>query len=320
MKTFYLIICLVCTNLLLLAQTPQIFNSTNSKLPEDNLWGITADHKGNIWIGTAKHGLVKYNGKDFTIYNKDNSPVTGNFISSLYVDKKDNLWVEFSNPTERILKYDGSKWTVFSPDNYMPINKGITRINEGADGKMYFGTSDGVIIYDGSAWSKLSLPSGPDLQHNVLSFDVSKDGRIAVGCDVNLLLYDGKEWKSLNESNSDLQLGTVRAVKFMANGELYIGYGGGFGNGGFSVLKDGKWTHYNKHNSALPDQMVRDIKISDDGAIWMATNDGVLKIDGDKFTPFKFWPGKYHNVVMGIAIENGKTIWIATTTGLVKLN
>jgi ligand-binding sensor domain-containing protein len=313
LKAPLLISCLILFSLGLYAQNTQIFEKSNSTLPDNDLLNIVTDHNGNEWIGTAKSGIVKFDGQNFTIYDKTNSPVTNHYSSPLCVDKKGNVWVSFSGSSSGVAKFDGVKWTIV-PE----LTKSIICVKEDRDGKMFFGTQDGVITYDGSKWSKLALPNESLYRYNVLAMDISKTGQMAVGCDAGLLLYDGKQWHSLNEQNSELQVGTVRALKY-ASGELYIGYGGGFGKGGFSVLKDGKWKHYDKHNSLVPDQMVRDIEISENGVIWMATNDGVLKIDGNKFTPLKFWPGRFHNTIMGIALQNDKTVWISTTTGLVKL-
>lgn len=112
----------------------------------------------------------------------------------------------------------------------------------------------------------------------------------------------------------------MRALRFIENGDLYIGYGGGVGKGGFSILKDNHWKHFDKYNSSLPDQGVRKITTSGNGnVIWMATNDGLLKIDNGKIQSIKFRPGRFHNVIMGISVENDKIIWVATTTRLVKV-
>ena len=319
-KALRLVACLLLFSSIICAQNPQIFDTSNSKLPDANLWSIAIDHDGNKWIGTGKFGVVKYDGKTFTGYNKDNSPIKGNFISSIYVDKKNNVWASFSRPFDGLAKFDGSAWTVYTAAQYPGLSSSAIILKGDEKGKMYFGTYDGIITYDGSTWSRLKLPGEPTYVYDVLAMDISNKGEIAAGHSTGLLLYDGQNWESLNENNSELQVGTVRSVKFMDNGDLYIGYGGGLGKGGFSILENGKWKHSDKNNSALPDQMVRDIEVSKNGIIWMGTNDGILKIDGNKFKAIKFWSGKYHNVIMGLAIENDKTVWVATPHGLVKYN
>jgi ligand-binding sensor domain-containing protein len=147
--------------------------------------------------------------------------------------------------------------------------------------------------------------------------DINKTGVIAIGHNDGLLIRENNKWKSLTEENSELKLSTVRAVRFTDNENLYIGYGGGYGNGGFSILKDSKWTHFNKTNSKVPDNMVRDIEIGKKGVIWMATNNGVIKLEGDTISPIYFRNGAFANTILDISIEND-IVWIATNFGLIK--
>jgi ligand-binding sensor domain-containing protein len=301
------------------AQAPkiEIIDNSNSGLPENSLNHIIIDQHGNKWIGTSHSGLIKYNATGFTVYSISNSPLSGKYDEPVYADKNGDIWI---TEDDKLIKYDGSKWAVYDVKTYSGLSKPVYAASEDANGKMFFGTSDGIITFDGTTWGEVELPGGSIYNYHILSMAVGPNGRMAAGCDTQLLLFDGKEWKKLTEDNSELQLGTVRAVKFTDNGELNIGYGGGLGKGGFSVVKDGKWKHYNKYNSGLPDQMVREIEVSGgDKVKWMATNDGLARMEDNKIEAMKFWPGRYHNVIMGIAVENDNTIWITTTTGLVKL-
>jgi ligand-binding sensor domain-containing protein len=311
-KMVALILCFCVCYGTALAQDIQLINTSNSKLPEDNLWSIAIDHNGNKWIGAAHSGLVKYDGQNFTVYDKNNSPISDNFISSIYVDQKNNVWVPQKNGVAR---FNGTSWTMYDGSVSPLLNKDLYKIKEGPDGKLYFGYWEGIITFDGSVWKKLDLPG--DHPYDVLDLDVSKNGQIAVGCDICLLLCDGDKWRTLVENNSELQLGTVRSVKYMDDGSLYIGYGGGFGKGGFSILNNGAWKHFNKNNSALPDQMVRDIKVTGKGVIWMATNDGLAEIENGNIKALKFWPGRFANAILGIAIDKDGSVWAVTPRGLV---
>jgi len=318
MKIPGLILILLIPFSLTFAQKVEIIDHTNSKLPDDNLWGIAIDHDGNKWMHSLNEGLVKYDGQNFKSYNESNSPITSPKGQIIYSDKKGNTWVIFSENS--IAKFDGNNWITCVPDKPLIADKSIFNVCEGNNGEMFFGTSDGIIVYSNSKWSKLTMLGDSTYKYHVLAIAVGKDNQMAVGCDNSLLLYNGKEWKKLTEENSELQLGTVRALKFMDNGELYIGYGGGFGKGGFSILKDDHWKHFDRSNSALPDQMVRKITTSQNGkVIWMATNNGLVKIDNGKIQSIKFRTGRFQNVIMGIGVENDKIIWVATTMGLVKV-
>ena len=90
------------------------------------------------------------------------------------------------------------------------------------------------------------------------------------------------------------------------------------GNGGLSIIENEKWTHFNKTNSKIPDHMIRDIEIDQNGTIWMATNNGMIKMVDDKIEPIYFREGMYKNTILDITIE-GNIIWVATNFGLIKI-
>lgn len=51
-----------------------LFQTSNTKLPDNKITSITIDKKNNKWIGTL-NGLVKYDGVNWTIFNTSNSPL-----------------------------------------------------------------------------------------------------------------------------------------------------------------------------------------------------------------------------------------------------
>ena len=296
-------------------QQAELLDKSNSDLIDNDLLSVSVDKNGNKWIGTSKFGLVRYDNKSFASFDKTNSNIKGDYISPIFTDTKGNIWVSFSKPTDGIAKYDGSTWTTYST-NEIPVDKiSVISIAKDKDGKIYFGGANGLITYDGEKWSTLELPEGNFI---IRSLDISDDGVIAIGHNGGLIVKKDEKWTTHTTDNSELQLGTVRAVKYTDSGQLYVGYGGGFGGGGFSIIDGDKWTHFNKTNSKVPDHMVRDIEIGKNGVIWMATNNGVIKKEGKTITPILFREGMFQNTILDIAIEN-ETVWIATNFGLIKI-
>ena len=311
MKKAFLLITLLISSPYCFAQNITAYTESNSGLSENKLWGISIDKKGNKWIGTSKSGLQKFDGENFSTFDKNNSIIKGGYISPMFTDSKGNLWLSCSRP-DRLIKYDGDKWKAFNAEEIKLSRVSIIDIVEDKNGDIYFGGGSGITKYNGHIWEKIPLPMKGV---TVRALDVSSNGNIAVGHNSGLLIKINEEWKSYTEKNSELQLSVVRAVKFVGN-KLYIGYGGGSGNGGFSILKKRKWTHYNKSNSNIPNHMVRVIKEDYKGVLWMATNDGVIKFENGEITPI-YLRDKI-NSILDIEIENDK-VWIATFFGLYKI-
>jgi len=66
-------------------------------LPDTHITSLTADHNGDVWIGTASAGLVKSKGDKQ--HSLDLQPVStcNKNIYSMVVDPQDNLWVVFQD-------------------------------------------------------------------------------------------------------------------------------------------------------------------------------------------------------------------------------
>jgi len=314
MRKKILVASLLFTVQMTFGQQVELLDKSNSDLIDNDLLSVSVGQNGNKWIGTSKFGLVKYANHSFENLNQENSEIKGDYISPIFTDSKGNVWVSFSNPEEGLAKFDGKKWTTYSAKDIGVESISVIAITEDANGKIYFGGSNGILVFS-DAWTKLELPEG---NYTVRALDVNKDGSIAVGHNSGLLLFQNDNWTAFTEENSELRLGTVRAVKFLTDGALVVGYGGGFGDGGFSIIKAEKWKHYNKTNSKVPDHMIRDIEIDQNGTIWMATNNGVIKMEGKELTPILFREGMFKNVILDIAIDND-SIWVATNFGLIKM-
>jgi ligand-binding sensor domain-containing protein len=105
-----------------------LYNSENSILPEDFvLWDIAVDRNDNVWIGA--NGLWKFDGKNFTHYNSQNTAMPEDVVWSIAVDSKNNIWFASSRFRQGgLVKYDGQTWIAYTPDNSpLPTNsiKGI---------------------------------------------------------------------------------------------------------------------------------------------------------------------------------------------------
>lgn len=311
--------CLLCVSLFGYGQKTTLYDKNTSSIPENDLWSIAIDNQGQKWIGSAHSGLLVFDGESYTTF----SEMKGDFFTPIFKDSKGNMWVSFSAPVETVgsvdvlARYDGSRWWWYKAEDIGPYNISVTDICEGKDGTLYFAGPEGfLVMLKDNKWELLDLPEKDMV---ALSVAVRDDGVIALGFgrpDCGLLIYQDGKWKSYSEKGSPLVINVVRALKFTDDGSLIVGYGGGFGDGGFSVMKGKKWTHFNKSNSGISDHMVRDIEF-DGKNYWMATNNGLVKFDGKKVSSVFFRQGMFKNVISDIVIEND-TLWIATNFGLIK--
>ena len=60
-------------------------------LSSSKITGIVKEKNGFIWIST-QNGLNRYDGHSVRVYNKRNSNIESNDISSLFLDSKNRVW------------------------------------------------------------------------------------------------------------------------------------------------------------------------------------------------------------------------------------
>jgi len=62
--------------------------------------------------------IIKYDNKEFSLYNKSNSPLAKNAIWSIAIDDNNILWfASCAFETAGLMKFDGKNWTIFTPEN-----------------------------------------------------------------------------------------------------------------------------------------------------------------------------------------------------------
>jgi hypothetical protein len=62
--------------------------------PSGVIWNITVDNDANkIWLATNGKGLVSFDGKEFTQYDKSNSIIPNSTVSDIVIDKNGDKWI-----------------------------------------------------------------------------------------------------------------------------------------------------------------------------------------------------------------------------------
>src|ERR1035437_802441 len=95
---------------------------------------ILQDSYGFMWFGTGGNGINKYNGYEFNVYRNDpknKNTLSNNYISVIYEDKKNRLWVgtayglnQYDRENDRFVQFPGLQ------------SETITGIYEPCDGKL----------------------------------------------------------------------------------------------------------------------------------------------------------------------------------------
>ncbi|WP_445749407.1 ATP-binding protein [Polaribacter sp.] len=107
------------------------------------------DNYNQLWVGTIAEGLLLLNKKeeDFTVFNKQNSNISSNFIYGIVESRFGNIWVLTRNSLSRL---DVKKKTFFN--HSFKFGFPLTELNLNSiflenDGELFVGGVDGLISF-----------------------------------------------------------------------------------------------------------------------------------------------------------------------------
>lgn len=245
----------------------QIFSAKNNYI--GNVYHIMEDREGNLWFSTKGNGLVLaeknnlspsgFNLTRFKYDPKDQSSLSGNEVYYTYQDNKNRIWValfggglnliDLNNGKTRFLnKYNSfKKYPRFG--QYMEVRN----ITEDKDGRIWAGTSDGLMSFDGNF-------EHPDN----IEFEIYRNSKVDSNIsdnDIYILYKDAAEQIWISVFGGGLNK-LVRYDK-EKNRPVFKSYS----------LKDG-----------LNSDVVVSITEDDNNALWLATENSISRFDKEKET------------------------------------
>ncbi len=124
--------------------------------PETSISSITIDSQDNKWFSLCpyvssisdyeKGRLAKYDGKEWTIYGKDEGFVN-NVVTTIVIDYNDIVWI---GTYEGLSRFDGVTFKNWTKENGLP-DEYVNDIAFGEDGAVWIGTRGGLCRYDPEA-------------------------------------------------------------------------------------------------------------------------------------------------------------------------
>ena len=143
-------------------------------------------------------------------------------------------------------------------------------------------------------------------------------GYLWLGTGSGLYRFDGLSFERYVASGGEpLKSVNVTALRFTASGDLWIGYY----EGGVSVLRDGRFTHFGVREG-MPPGMVSALEVDDEGkGIWAATRGGLAHFDGQRWQMVNEDSWGYPARRADWVLRDAKgTLWATTGDALVYLD
>jgi signal transduction histidine kinase/ligand-binding sensor domain-containing protein/DNA-binding response OmpR family regulator len=268
------------------SQTQPIFQKLDQSkgLSSSKITGIIKEKNGFIWIST-QNGLNRYDGHSVRVYNKRNSNIESNDISSLYLDSKNRIW--FTSYGSGLSLYDqlNDQFKSFKNSAYNKnaiISNKVNTIIENSKGLFWIGTEKGLCLFDYDLNKFYRYIYNESQPLNITSIYEDKKGNLFIGTFRNgLLVFNTKSkvFEKINNGNNPIT-SSINVITELNSDKILLGT---TASGLLSVdLKTHKVSSFFYNNSTLLEKVkiVRSIKKDSKDNLWIGTDGyGLLEVE-----------------------------------------
>ncbi len=310
----------------------------NKKLSNHEIWNITGDSEGNIWISTYRSGLyvMHYSGKgDPEIKHyvndvNDEGSISSNNIFTVFEDSQGRIWIGTENEGLNLYDRVNGKFIRFRSDPFDERslnNNSIWSIYEDLTGNIWIGTYAGGINlftrYSDNFGHYKHIPGKENsLSHNsVTSFCEDSRGNIWIGTDgggIDLFDRVTGTFVNYNMKNSNLGSDAVLSIFEDSRGNLWVGTWGG----GLNLFdrRSRTFRAYTAENSNLCSNQIFSILEDQRGVLWTGSFYGGLSSFDQKSSSFmNYTPANSlisDNQIRMILEDSYGILWVCGASGL----
>lgn len=298
------------------------FGNKENMLSSASIRCLFQDNHSNIWAGSWGGGvnLISSNVPAFGLYGGPEESFDGiatpaSSVFTVIFDEDHKMWVGRDGGGLDVYE-NGRKVSSFSHQKGSLPGDIVQASWKDSDGTLWFGFfNDGAVSYD-PATGKFDniFPDGSndDVRDIVTGFD----GKIILGTSKGIMTYD----RTTRKLTDPVKIGNgfVRKVFPVGDGYYLVGT---FGSGLVITDKDFRELRRIDVYNGMPSNTVNDIFKSRDGAIWVATGEGLIRFpdilkDSSSFKLFNRASGLGNSHVQAIAQDRSGNIWVSTNGGI----
>jgi ligand-binding sensor domain-containing protein len=256
-----------------------VYNSGNSSFPEDAIiWDVAVDYQDKVWIGSE--GIIEFDGDRFKLHNTQNSPIPEDFVYSIAIDSKDNIWFTSCRFQQGgIVKHDGDSWEVFTPENSELPGNLVHSIAIDQDDKVWLALGEKVgnaylAMIDGNQWNTYTSDDIGFEPYYLSQIAMNSHKEVCVAIDYSLSsswYHSGPQVFVFN-GNSSIQLkmdSTTSITAMTVDNEDNIWC---ITQQGFAVYN---WDRWMRNDTIFRGHGAFEIVQSPDNTVWIGTGNGI---------------------------------------------
>ena len=235
---------------------------------------------------------------------RDGLPQEG--VTAIAQTRDGYLWL---GTNSGVARFDGLRFTVFDDRTPGLLENEIRAMVAGPDGSLWIGIlGGGVSRYRDGRFTAHTTRDGLSDDY-VTSLAIDRQGVLWIGTEKGLSQYANGQFRSV--AHADVPVDTVIALAADPVRGVWIG----MRNGGLGFY-DGERFHRQSIPGLTPEINVRALSFDAGGALWMATYEGVFRLQRGTFSRFGTAEGLVTERVLTVHADEAGTVWAGTVNGL----
>ena len=260
----------------------QLRDSANSELSYDDVSALACDAEaGYLVVGYARHGIDIYDAAEDEWRHLDRSSglASNNVTALAVVGDLDEIWV-VSN--DGVTVAAGPDSTFYDATNSQLESNRIGSIAVDADGAVWLGGDGALYRVEGETWTVFSAEEVGDAGFPlrlIAGLTPADNGTLWLGdIDGAVCRFDPAESRCVAAFTGaqGMAAGPLTRLALDAAGRVYYTTAGD----GYSVLDGDAWRRFARAGEAVRGNAIGAATVDGDGALWLATDAGIQRVEG----------------------------------------
>ncbi|WP_342807207.1 two-component regulator propeller domain-containing protein [Alteromonas sp. M12] len=305
-------------------------------LSQENILTAFQDSEGYMWFGTQE-GLNRYDGyqfKVFTYSSRNKDSLSSDWVYSIIEPQKNVLWIGTRNGVN---VFDKSSQT-FKHYRYQAADKGsinsdtVRVLFNSSQNQIWIGTDNGLNIYNPATddFTNVALSADETKRISVQSISEDQQGNLWVSAlGLGVIKLDANSHQVLvDAAEMDLVTGgqTNQVKTIMVDSQQRLWLGSDKGATVITLPKEANDDYRVWLPEPLVDQKISHIYQDRNNKIWLATSDGLFRLESDSESFLHIKPEKQNPYSLSdskltyLFQDRGNVFWVGSIKGLNKWN
>lgn len=201
----------------------EVFDHTNSPLPQQSIQRMTADALGRIWIQANTHGMYRFDGQDWKHYTQ--SPFT-QYMYDLKAGAGGDIWFSsYTNNQAQVGRFDGVQMQLFNAANSgMQMDYALALAYDAQTNRLWVGgDTEKVQYYTGAEWFTETFPLQAPAHEWIRRIE-ARDGYAVTASNNRVMIYADGQWQQFDQANSPLSNGAIYAMGLDTGNALWLAH------------------------------------------------------------------------------------------------